>query len=134
MPAATRRGIAIGTGVVALIAVAIASYAQFGRPAPSPTPRLPPSPIVGVVVLVDQESLSEVSSFDVRTPGGTTVTLDWGPIDNAVEFSPSHLATHMATGVPIRAYYRLQGGRPVVYHLEDAEASSPGPTAPPGAS
>jgi hypothetical protein len=120
--------------LIAFAAVAFATYAQFGRPSPSPTPRIPPSPVVGVVVLVDEESLSEINSFDLRTPDGRTVTLAWGPIDNAVEFSPSHLATHMATGVPIRAYYRIENGLPVVYHLEDASpptSSSGSPIATP---
>jgi hypothetical protein len=96
--------------------------------APSQPP-VPPSPIVGVVVAIDQVSLTQVNSFELRTSGGKTVTLKLGTLDNATQFSLSHLATHMATGVPIRAFYRLENGEPVVYHLEDAIPASPAPNA-----
>jgi hypothetical protein len=35
----------------------------------------------------------------------------------------------MATGVPILAFYRLEGGEPVVYHLEDAVPATSSPAA-----
>jgi hypothetical protein len=35
----------------------------------------------------------------------------------------------MATGVPIRAFYRLENGEPVVYHLEDAAPATSSPAA-----
>ena len=90
---------------------------------------MPPSPIVGVVVAIDQVSLTQVNSFDVRMADARTVRLKVGPLDNATQFSLSHLATHMATGVPIRAFYRVENGEPVVYHLEDAVPASPSPAA-----
>ena len=96
-------------------------------PPARPSTSVPPSPVVGVVVFIDQESLTKVKSFDVRTPDGETVTLKVGVLDNATQFSLSHLATHMATGVPIRAFYRLERGEPVVYHLEDALPAIPSP-------
>jgi hypothetical protein len=95
---------------------------------PSPTP-IPPSPVVGVVVAIDQVSLTQVNSFEVRMTGGETVRLKVGALDNATQFSLSHLATHMATGVPILAFYRLEGGEPVVYHLEDAVPATSSPAA-----
>jgi hypothetical protein len=131
-PGSSRRAMALGAGVIVIAVFAVASYARFRGPAPTAPPRLPPSPIVGVVVFVDQESLNEVNSFNLLTPDGTSVTLRWGPIDNAVQFSPSHLATHLATAVPIRAFYHLVNGQPVVYHLEDANAGSAGPSGSPG--
>jgi hypothetical protein len=97
--------------------------------APSQPPDIRSSPIVGVVVAIDQVSLTQVNSFDLRTPDGKTIRLKVGALDNATQFSLSHLATHMATGVPIRAYYRLENGEPVVYHLEDAVPASPSPAA-----
>ena len=94
------------------------------------TPALPPSQsVVGVVVAIDQVSLTQVRTFDLRTPDGKTMRLNVGAVDNATQFSLSHLATHMATGVPIRAFYRLESGEPVVYHLEDAVPASPSPAA-----
>ena len=95
----------------------------------SPPTNLPQSPVVGVVVAIDQVSLTQVNSFDVRMSDGRTVTLKVGALDNATQFSLSHLATHMATGVPIRAFYRLESGEPVVYHLEDAVPAGPSPAA-----
>jgi hypothetical protein len=94
-----------------------------------PTPELPSSPVVGVVVAIDQVSLTQVKSFDVRMTDGKAVRLKVGALDNATEFSLSHLATHMATGVPIRAFYRLENGEPVVYHLEDAAPATSSPKA-----
>ena len=85
------------------------------------------SPVVGVVVAIDQVSLTQVNSFDVRTADGATVRLRVGALDNATEFSLSHLATHLATGAPIRAFYELVNGEPVVYHLEDAAPASGSP-------
>jgi hypothetical protein len=96
---------------------------------PTASPNLPASPVVGVVVAIDQVSLTQVNSFDVRTSDGRAVRLKVGVLDNATEFSLSHLATHMATGVPIRAFYRLENGEPRVYHLEDAVPASASPTA-----
>ena len=95
----------------------------------APPTNVPPSPVVGVVVGIDQVSLTQVNSFDVRMSDGRTVTLKVGILDNATQFSLSHLATHMATGVPIRTYYRLESGEPVVYHLEDAVPASASPAA-----
>ena len=98
-------------------------------PAP-PTQDLPRSPVVGVVVAIDQVSLTKVNSLDMRMSDGKTITLKVGALDNATEFSLSHLGTHMATGVPIRAFYRLENGEPVVYHLEDAVPANPASPAP----
>jgi hypothetical protein len=94
-----------------------------------PPPSAPPSPVVGVVVAIDQVSLTQVNSFEVRTSDGNTYTLKVGALDNATQFSLSHLATHLATGVPIRAYYQLVNGEPVVYHLEDAVPATASPAA-----
>ena len=93
----------------------------------TPPTDLPSSSVVGVVVAIDQVSLTQVNSFDLRTPTGETVTLKVGALDNATQFSLSHLATHMATGVPIRAFYRLESGELVVYHLEDAAPATAEP-------
>ena len=110
-----------------LATLALAAIAGGCSP-PAPS-GVPPSPIVGVVVAIDQVSLTQVNSFDVRMADGKTVRLKVGLLDNATQFSLSHLATHMATGVPIRAFYRVENGEPVVYHLEDAVPASPSPAA-----
>jgi hypothetical protein len=96
---------------------------------PTSPPDIPPSPVVGVVVAIDQVSLTQVNSFDLRTADGKTVRLKVGVLDNATQLSLSHLATHLATGVPIRAFYRFESGVPLAYHLEDAVPATASPVA-----
>ena len=81
---------------------------------------LPPSPIEGVVVAVDSAGLGDVRAFTLRLPDRTTFELTVGTLENATEFSPSHLAEHQASSEPVRAFYRIVDGEPVVYRLEDA--------------
>jgi hypothetical protein len=101
-------------GVVGVVALG-------GNFAPRPSdPPLSASPIDGVIVSVDALSLTEVLSFQIRTSDGTVFELAMGTLENATEFSPSHLSEHQATSVPVRAYYRLENDIPVVYRLEDA--------------
>ena len=100
----------------ALIAVAVIGFA--GK-----HPKVPPSPLVGVVTSVDSGGLAAIRGFDLRLADGSTVTLKVGPLENATQFSPSHLPEHQATSEPIRAFYRLDAnGIPIVYRLEDASS------------
>jgi hypothetical protein len=125
------RNLALIVGVLAGLLAPLGLYAVLvtcACVAPSPRP-LPESPVVGVVVGIHQVSLTQVTSFEIRTSDGKTYTLMLGPLDNATQFSLSHLATHMATGVPIRAFYRLETGEAVVYHLEDAAPATASPAA-----
>ncbi len=114
----------VGIPILAIAAVLVTGTASCGC-APMPSPSIPSSPVVGVVVRIDTPSLGVINEFDLLTPDGHTVTLGMGQLENALQFSPSHLATHMATGVPVRAFYRLRDGRPLVYRLEDAAPSPP---------
>ena len=86
----------------------------------APAATLPPSPLVGVVVGVDSPSLGKVNSFQLRLTDGSVFTLTMGILENPTQFSPSHLLSHQASSVPIRAFYLLQNGVPTVYRLEDA--------------
>ncbi|HUG30624.1 MAG TPA: hypothetical protein VMQ65_08965 [Candidatus Limnocylindria bacterium] len=88
------------------------------------------SPVDGVVVAVESEGLGQVQGFVLRLPDSSTITFTLGPLENASEFSPSHLSEHFATSEPIRAYFRLENGSPVAYRLEDAP---PPASATPGA-
>jgi hypothetical protein len=119
--------------LIAAVTVPVGSVLLWARVVSSCAciPSLPPPPesAVGVVVAIDQVSLTEVRSFDLRLSDGKTMRLNVGALDNATQFSLSHLATHMATGVPIRALYRRENGEPVVYHLEDAVPASASPAA-----
>ena len=107
-----------------LAAVAIAGC---GPTSPPPTPDVP-SPAEGVVVAVDSSGLTDVRGFTLRTSSGFTFDFRLGPLENAAEFSPSHLAEHMATSAPVRAWFRVANGERVVYRLEDAPASDAPPS------
>ena len=88
---------------------------------PMVTAAPPASPVDGVVVAVDSEGLGQVRGFTLRAAGtGTAFAFRLGVLENATEFSPSHLADHMATSEPVRVWYRIESGLPVVYRLEDA--------------
>ena len=98
------------------------------QPPGNPGASVPASPVVGVVVAVESEGLGQVKSFVLRLPDSSTITFTLGPLENAGEFSPSHLTEHMATSEPIRAHFRLENGTPVAYRLEDAP-TEPAPSA-----
>ena len=121
------RSFAIRAAILGLVILGTVGYVALSRPTASPPADLPPSPVEGVVVRIDQASLGVVNEVDVLMVNGKTVTLAMGPLENAQQFSPSHLSQHMATALPILAYYRLQDGRPVIYRLEDA-LPSPAPS------
>jgi hypothetical protein len=109
-------------GVAVIAGLGALSYLGSGNScACSQTaPPLPPSPVDGVVVAVDSAALGQVKAFTLRLRDASSVTLTLGALENATEFSPSHLAEHQASSVPVRAFYRLENGAPVVYRLEDA--------------
>jgi hypothetical protein len=75
----------------------------------------------GVVVGIDSEGLTRVNGFRLRSLDGTETTFTIGILENGVEFPPGHLAEHMSTLSPVRAYFRDEGGSLVVYRIEDAE-------------
>ena len=76
--------------------------------------------VVGVITHLDQQSLDSVTGLTLRTTDGQTVDFVVGPLENAVEFPPGHLATHQATGQPVRIWYRMQGSERVAYRIADA--------------
>ena len=88
------------------------------------TPTLPPaevqSPVDGIVIAVDASGLTQVHGFTLRTSDGSTLDFKLGTLENATEFSPSHLAEHQATSIQVRVYFLDQNGERVVYRLEDA--------------
>jgi len=89
---------------------------------PPPASAAPPaSPVDGVVVAVDSAGLGQVRGFTLRAAvTGFDFDFRLGQLENATAFSPSHLSEHMATSEPIRVWYRLEDGVPVVYRVEDA--------------
>ena len=120
-----RRVLLVVIGVPLLVIVLFYAYLLWAMStAHDPLPSTPPSPVVGVVISVDTPSLGKVNGFDLRLADGSTLTLKVGVLENATQFSPSHLLAHEATSVPIRAFYRLENGAPVVYRLEDASPAA----------
>lgn len=119
-PVRRRLGAAALIGAAALaIALALAACGTDGSPETS----LPASPIDGVVVHVDSTGLGNVTGFTLRRPGGATLLLSLGTLENATQFAPGHLAEHETTGLPVRAWFVMSGGIPIVYRLEDAPAA-----------
>ena len=105
-------------GIVALNIFAAAGSCGCSQPAPSTTDV--PSPIDGVVIAVDAASLTDIRAFTLQISGGVKLDFKLGAIENATQFSPSHLKEHQATSVPIRVWFTLQNGERVAYRLEDA--------------
>ncbi len=105
----------------AVVAIGIFGFGPQVTCACTPTQLPPPtSPIEGVVVAVDSPSLGQVSSFVLRLADASTLRLTVGQLENATEFSPSHLSEHMASSEKVRAFFRMENGAPMVYRLEDA--------------
>jgi hypothetical protein len=93
----------------------------------TPRPSYPASPVEGVVVSVSSPSLGQVRSFDVRLNNGGQLHFLVGTLENATEFSPSHLAEHQVTSAPVRVFFRVGGDgyRLDAYRLEDAAVAEP---------
>ena len=87
---------------------------------PPPTPDRGLARRDGVVIAVDASGLADVRGFTLRTSGGFAFTFVLGTLENAADFSPSHLAEHQVSSEPIRAWFRVASGERVVYRLEDA--------------
>lgn len=108
--------------ISAFLAVGIIGLNLKAACACSPTqPPVPASPVLGVVTSVDSPSLGKVKGFTLReTASGLALVFTLGLLENATEFSPSHLSEHMASSEPVRVFFRLENGQPVVYRIEDA--------------
>ena len=106
--------------VLVALAVVVASCQSTPSVQPSRTCGLAPdSPVVGIVTSVDSGGLGDVRGFELRTAEGIGLELEIGDLENPVEFPPAHLAEHKATSSPVRAFFRCEDERLVVYRLED---------------
>jgi hypothetical protein len=123
VPTQPGRLVLAGLAIAVVGSIGACSIGATATPAPSSV--LPPSPVDGVVVAVDSAGLANVKGFTLRLTGGATVTLTLGTLVDATAFAPGHLAEHEATGAPVRAWFVVSDGVPVVYRLEDAVAASP---------
>ena len=105
-----------------LVALAVVLAACQSTPSAPPSPSCGlafGSPVVGIVTSVDSGGLGDVRGFEMRTAEGIGLELEIGDLENPVEFPPAHLAEHKATSSPVRAFFRCEEERLVVYRLED---------------
>jgi hypothetical protein len=91
--------------------------ATTSNPSASVTPT---SPVTGVLVHIDAAGLADVKAFTLRLADGSELLLAIGVLENGAQFPPGHLAEHMASSSPIRAFFRSVGPELVVYRIEDA--------------
>jgi hypothetical protein len=87
---------------------------------PSFSAPIPQSPVAGVVSSIESQGLDKVRGFTLRTRSGVDLKFVIGVLDNGADFPPGHLAEHQATLQPILVWFKVEDGKLVVYHLEDA--------------
>jgi hypothetical protein len=123
------RGIRGASRTLALAAaIGVASIATGGcGPAPTPIPSAAgssqgalTSPVEGVPIDIEAEGLTQVTAFTIRTDDGEQLRFVLGPLENATQFPPGHLAEHLAGSTRIKVFFRPEGGDEVAYRLEDA--------------
>lgn len=75
----------------------------------------------GIVVAVEQESLTDIRSFTLRTETGEVLTFRVGALDlSSGAFPANHLREHMATASAVAVAYTEVGGERVATRLVDA--------------
>ena len=114
---------ALALAIAVVLGLALAACVPSPTPAPS-TPAGSPgalvSPIDGVPVDIEAEGFTKVNAFTIRTDDGRQLRFVLGPLENATQFPPTHLAEHLAGSTRIRVFFRSQGSDDVAYRLEDA--------------
>jgi len=95
-------------------------------PAPDSSPGASPSPptvtATGIVIAVDQASVTTVRSFTLRTNEGQEIVFSVGTLDLSGEaFPANHLREHMAIAEPVKVEYRIEGTDRVAFRLTDAQ-------------
>lgn len=103
-----RRGIAVGTAILSLVAIA-AGVSLLFRP---PTVR-------GHVIDVVAQDIGHAATVTIRDLDGVDHLLD---VDGAVDMSPGHLREHMLYGEPVTATLAPRSdrpARPVVVRITD---------------
>lgn len=75
----------------------------------------------GIVVAVDQASLTDVRSFTLRTETGETLAFRVGALDlSSGAFPANHLREHMATASAVAVAYTEAEGERMAVRLVDA--------------
>ncbi len=130
------------TRAIALTALAVVALAGCadGDAAPSHdhsasavpgSPAVLTSPVEGVPIDIEAEGFTQVTAFTIRTDDGQSLRFVLGPLENATQFPPTHLAEHLAGSTRIVVYFRREGNDEVAYRLEDAPAHAASPSASP---
>jgi hypothetical protein len=106
--------------IVVVVLTGAAAFVLGGSAVPDPD--APPNAVsvVGVVVGVEAQGLSDVQAFTLRTSDGATLEITIGNLENGAEFPPGHLVEHQATAQQVRVWYRTEDGLKVAIRLEDA--------------
>jgi hypothetical protein len=78
------------------------------------------SPVEGVPIAIEAEGFTDIRAFTIRTDDGRQLRFVLGPLENATQFPPTHLAEHVAGSTRIRVFFRPDGPDDVAYRLEDA--------------
>jgi hypothetical protein len=82
----------------------------------------PTAEATGVVVAVDQQSVTEVSSFTLRTDAGEQIVFAVGVLDMSDGgFNAGHLREHMAGATPVTVHYTETEGERIATKLSDAD-------------
>ena len=133
MTLAWPRAMVIGALVlVALAGCVPGDAASTDAPSASAVPGSPValvSPIEGVPIDIDAEGFTKITAFTIRTDDGQELRFRMGPLENATEFPPTHLAEHLAGSTRIVVSFRPEGSDEVAYRIEDASTrvASPSP-------
>ena len=116
-----RSRILFALAFIAVVVLAGAAALLLGDSV-APDPDAPPNAasVVGVIVGVEAQGLTDVRGFTLRTSDGSSVEFTLGDLENGTEFPPGHLVEHQATAEQVRVWYRDEGDRKVAIRLEDA--------------
>ena len=120
----TRNYFVLAIVFVVLLAAAgaliLGAQAQRGS-GPSSDPPTDAQQAVGVIVAVDSAGLTNVRGFTLRVNGDTEMPFVLDQLENGTDFPPGHLVEHQAAALPIRVWYRTEGGVNHAIRLEDAD-------------
>ena len=106
--------------VVVVVLTGAAAFLLGGSSLRDPGAPANATAVVGVIVGVKSEGLTNVTGFTLRTTDQGTLAFVVGDLENGAEFPPGHLVEHQSTAQPVRVWYRTEGDARVAIRLEDA--------------
>jgi hypothetical protein len=107
-------------GLLVLLGVFGAAAVLLGGSSTTPGGSANAPSVVGVIVGLESEGLSQVRAFDLRIDGGAIEAFRIGQLENAATLPPGHLAEHQATAQPVKVWYETEGDVKVAIRIEDA--------------